>query len=87
MLIEPFILRRTKTEVLTELPEKTISVLYNEMQGEQSNIYMSYMANAKREISRELVENGLEKNQIKNISTTYEAKTNMLSSITFLIKL
>ena len=65
MLIEPFILRRTKTEVLTELPEKTISVLYNEMQGEQSNIYMSYMANAKREISRELVENGLEKNQIK----------------------
>lgn len=31
MLIEPFILRRIKSEVLTELPDKTISVLNNEM--------------------------------------------------------
>ena len=29
MLIKPFILRRTKKEVLTELPEKTVTVLNN----------------------------------------------------------
>ena len=65
MLIEPFILRRTKKEVLTELPDKTISVLHNEMQGEQLKIYMSYMANAKREVNEELKNNGFEKSQIK----------------------
>ena len=65
MLIEPFILRRTKKEVLTELPDKTISVLNNEMQGEQLKIYMSYMSNAKKEVSEELKNNGFEKSQIK----------------------
>lgn len=65
MLIEPFILRRTKAEVLTELPDKTITLLHNEMQGEQLKLYMSYMANAKKEVSQEIQENGFEKNQIK----------------------
>ena len=65
MLIEPFILRRTKKEVLTELPDKTISVLNNEMQEEQLKIYMSYMANAKKEVAQELKEKGFEKSQMK----------------------
>ena len=65
MLIEPFVLRRTKKEVLTELPDKTISVLYNEMQGEQSKIYTSYLANARKEVSQELIKGGFEKSQIK----------------------
>ena len=43
MLIEPFILRRTKTEVLTELPEKTVTVLNNEMEEEQRTLYISYL--------------------------------------------
>ncbi len=65
MLIEPFILRRVKKEVLTELPDKTISVLNNEMQEEQLKIYLSYLANAKQEAAQELQQNGLEKSQIK----------------------
>ncbi len=65
MLIEPFILRRTKQEVLTELPDKTVSILNNEMQDEQLKIYTSYMANAKREVNEELKENGFEKSQMK----------------------
>ena len=65
MLIEPFILRRTKKKVLTELPDKTISILNNEMQDEQLKIYMSYMANAKKEIKEELLLNSFEKSQIK----------------------
>ena len=64
-LIEPFILRRTKKEVLTELPDKTITVLNNEMQDEQLKLYMSYMAEARKEVKQELKENGFEKSQIK----------------------
>ena len=38
MIIEPFVLRRTKKEVLKELPDKTTIVLNNEMQEEQERI-------------------------------------------------
>ena len=65
MLIEPFILRRTKKEVLTELPDKTISVLNNEMQDEQLKIYMSYLANVRREVNEEIRANGFEKSHIQ----------------------
>ena len=65
MLIEPFILRRTKNEVLTELPEKTVTVLNNEMEDEQKNIYLSYLAQAKEEVTEEIKLNGVEKSHIK----------------------
>jgi len=65
MLIEPFILRRIKEEVLTELPDKTITVLNNEMEEEQQKIYLSYMQNAKQEAMNEINSNGFEKSQIK----------------------
>lgn len=65
MLIEPFILRRTKKEVLTELPEKTITVLENEMSEEQKSIYLSYLINAKQELQQEINYNGYERSQIK----------------------
>ena len=65
MLIEPFVLRRTKKEVLTELPEKTITVLNNEMEEEQRNIYLSYLLQAKQELQDEINVNGYEKSQIK----------------------
>ena len=65
MLIEPFILRRIKKDVLTELPDKTVTVLYNEMQGEQLKIYHSYMASAKQEAMLEIKQNGFEKSQIR----------------------
>lgn len=65
MLIEPFILRRMKEQVLTELPDKTITVLNNEMQEEQQKIYLSYLQNAKQEAMSEINRNGFEKSQIK----------------------
>ncbi len=65
MLIEPFVLRRTKKEVLTELPEKTITVLNNEMEEEQKNIYLSYLVQAKQELQDEINVNGYERSQIK----------------------
>ena len=68
MLIEPFILRRIKEEVLTELPDKTITILNNEMEEEQQRIYMSYMTKVKEEIETEISVNGFENSQIKILS-------------------
>ncbi len=65
MLIEPFILRRTKKEVLTELPEKTITVLNNQMKEEQQKIYINYLAKIKQDVADLINEKGFEKNQIK----------------------
>ena len=65
MLIEPFVLRRTKKQVLVELPEKTISVLNNDMEEEQQKIYMSYLSKAKKEILDEIKINGFENSHIK----------------------
>ena len=65
MLIEPFILRRIKKEVLTELPDKTITVLNNEMEEEQQKIYLSYLQSAKQEAMSEIKASGFEKSQIK----------------------
>lgn len=65
MLIEPFILRRNKKEVLTELPDKTITILHNEMEEEQRNIYLSYLAQAKQELADEIELNGYEKSQMQ----------------------
>ena len=64
-MIEPFILRRIKEKVLTELPEKTITVLNNEMNDEQRDIYVSYMKSARKEVKEEIEENGLQNSQIK----------------------
>ena len=65
MLIAPFILRRNKKDVLTELPEKTITVLNNQMTDEQETIYMSYLAQIKEDVAQEININGFEKSQIK----------------------
>ena len=64
-LINPFILRRIKKEVLTELPDKTISILNSDMAEEQKDIYFSYLAKARKDVEEELKDNDIEKNQIK----------------------
>ena len=64
-VISPFILRRTKKDVLKELPEKTEIVMYNEMNGEQLKLYKAYLADTKLKISQEIEENSFEKNKIK----------------------
>lgn len=65
MLIEPFILRRNKKEVLTELPDKTITVLNNEMGEEQKRIYLTYLAQAKQEIAEKIELDGYEKSHMQ----------------------
>ena len=65
MMIEPFVLRRVKEKVLSELPDKTITILNNEMNDEQKKIYLSFVESARREVSEEISEKGLNNSQIK----------------------
>ena len=65
MIIEPFVLRRTKKEVLKELPDKSTIVLNNEMQEEQEKIYLSYLAQARDELREEIEDKGFEQSRIK----------------------
>lgn len=65
MLIEPFVLRRTKKEVLTELPEKTITVLNNQMKDEQEKIYLNYLAQAKQDLAETINMKGFERSHIQ----------------------
>ena len=64
-LISPFILRRVKKDVLTELPEKNITVMKNEMEEEQEKLYLSYLAQTKKEVAEELNGSSFEKNKFK----------------------
>lgn len=64
-MIEPFVLRRIKENVLQELPEKTITVLNNEMEGEQLKIYLSYSEMARKKAKEEIEENGIQNSQMK----------------------
>ncbi len=41
-LLYPFILRRTKEQVAKDLPEKTETILYCEMEKAQRSVYDSY---------------------------------------------
>lgn len=65
MLIEPFVLRRTKKEVLKELPDKSTIVLNNEMLEEQEKVYLSYLMQARDELNYELEDKGFEQSRIK----------------------
>ena len=55
--ISPFILRRTKSEVLRELPEKTEQVIYAPMSEEQEKIYNATLLKARDRILQTGVEN------------------------------
>ncbi len=63
--IEPFILRRMKKDVLTELPDKYETKMLTDLSEGQKLVYMSFLENIRNEMHSELEENGVEKNRIK----------------------
>ena len=63
--ISPFILRRLKKDVLSELPEKLERRMLNEMTEHQSKVYDAYFVQAQKELAAELKKNGFEKSRIK----------------------
>lgn len=48
--VQPFILRRTKQDVLKELPEKSEEIYYCKMEGKQEEIYKTYIEKIKNDL-------------------------------------
>lgn len=62
--VRPFILRRTKSEVAAELPEKTVIVQAVEMERAQHDLYESVRATMDKRIRDEIVSRGVERSHI-----------------------
>lgn len=63
--IAPFILRRMKKDVLTELPDKYETKMLTELSEEQKLVYLSYLENIRHDIHSEIEVNGMERSNIK----------------------
>ena len=64
-LIKPFILRRMKREVLSELPEKIETNYVSGMTDRQKKLYAAYYKDLKNELAAKLDESGFERNRIE----------------------
>jgi non-specific serine/threonine protein kinase len=63
-LLYPFILRRTKEQVARDLPEKTETILFCEMEDEQRKIYDAYRNDYRNKILGVINEQGIDKSQL-----------------------
>lgn len=63
-LLFPFILRRTKEQVAKDLPAKTETILFCEMDEEQRNIYDAYRNDYRDRILGVIKEHGIDKSQL-----------------------
>lgn len=63
-LLYPFILRRTKEQVAKDLPEKTETILFCEMDKKQRDIYESYRMAYRAKILGTIDEHGVAKSQL-----------------------
>lgn len=63
-LLFPFILRRTKEQVAKDLPAKTETILFCEMEEEQRNIYDAYRNDYRDKILGVIKEQGIDKSQL-----------------------
>lgn len=61
----PFLLRRLKTDVLRELPEKIESVQASELLTDQKKLYAAYLAQLQAETLKHLNDQGFQKHRIK----------------------
>ncbi|HPH85065.1 MAG TPA: SNF2-related protein [Ferruginibacter sp.] len=63
-LLYPFILRRTKEQVAKDLPEKTETILFCEMEKEQRKIYEAYRNSYRDKIMGTIDQQGIDKSQL-----------------------
>jgi len=61
----PFLLRRLKTDVLAELPEKIESNQTSELLPEQKKLYLAYLAKLRKESLKHLDEQGFGRSRIR----------------------
>jgi SNF2 family DNA or RNA helicase len=66
--IRPFILRRTKKQVLKELPEKQEQVVLSEMTNKQVAIYNEVLNRVKNEVNELVEKQGFERSRIQILS-------------------
>lgn len=64
-MTRPFILRRLKEDVLTELPEKIESVYTSPLTKEQKELYVAYWQNVQREAQDSMQSGDFRKNRMK----------------------
>lgn len=67
-LVAPFILRRLKKEVLTELPDKTESIVYCEFDEPQKKLYEATLLQSHQALRSEIAENGENKSRMKMLA-------------------
>ncbi|MGB8451779.1 MAG: SNF2-related protein [Anaerocolumna sp.] len=67
-LVKPFILRRLKKDVLSELPEKIEINSLSEMTEKQKKLYAAYYKDLKKELEIKIIQSGIERNQIAILS-------------------
>ncbi|KQS32609.1 DEAD/DEAH box helicase [Dyadobacter sp. Leaf189] len=60
-LVYPFMLKRTKEEVATDLPDKTETILFCEMGQKQRKVYETFRERYREEIAEKLATEGLNK--------------------------
>jgi SNF2 family DNA or RNA helicase len=62
--IRPFLLRRLKTEVAKDLPEKIEQVSFCELTAEQQEVYQQVLESSRQEISSAVGQQGLQKSRM-----------------------
>ncbi|MBN8235376.1 SNF2 helicase associated domain-containing protein [Halobacillus kuroshimensis] len=64
-MTRPFILRRMKTEVLDELPDKIDSVQYSELTREQKEVYLAYLERIQNDIQETIATKGIQRGKLE----------------------
>jgi len=65
-IVRPFILRRLKSDVLKELPDKIESVQPSELSADQKRLYLAYLERLQSDVVRDLSEDGgFQRNRMK----------------------
>jgi SNF2 family DNA or RNA helicase len=63
-IINPFVLRRTKEMVASELPDKTENILYCEMENDQRRVYDAYRNEYRNRLLNKIEEEGIGKSKM-----------------------
>lgn len=67
--IRPFILRRMKKDVLTELPDKIETKLLTDLTEHQKKIYVSYIEQVRKDMHDKIQDYGFEKNRMQILAS------------------
>lgn len=63
-IINPFVLRRTKEKVASELPDKTEDIIYCEMESAQRRVYDAYRNEYRNQLLNKIEEDGIGKSKM-----------------------